>query len=121
MESIEMKIEDLKERAASRETMRYPEAFKQDATEVVGRLREDGFTQTDISDLLEIPWVTLARWKDSSDDAEESGVASGFRPVKVVDDPSGEVEGEPVLVAPSGWRIEGLSVTEVVEVARRLS
>ena len=118
MEQIEAKIEDLKQRASSRETMRYPEAFKRDATEVVRQLRENGFTQKEVSELLDIPWVTLARWKESDPTSEPTEDSSTFRPVKVVDeDPS---EASPVLVSPFGWRIEGLSVAELVEVARHL-
>ena len=55
MEAIESKIEDLKQRAADRKTQRYPEAFQRDAVEVVCRLREEGWTQKDVSALLEIP------------------------------------------------------------------
>ena len=117
MEQLEARIEDLKQRAADREAMRYPEAFKEDATDVVRQLRADGFTQKAVSELLEIPWVTLARWKESDQPSEPEEDSSTFRPVKVVDDTS---ECSPVLISPAGWRIEGLSVTELVEVARRL-
>lgn len=117
MEPIEAKTEDHKQRAAARKTQRYPEEFKEDATDVVRQLRADGFTQKEVSDLLEIPWVTLARWKDSGQPCEPTKDSSTFRPVKVVEDTA---DCDPVLVSPAGWRIEGLSVTELVEVARRL-
>ena len=42
MEQMEAKIEDLKQRKAARDKMRYSEAFKADATAVVRRLRNDG-------------------------------------------------------------------------------
>ena len=61
MEQIEARIEDLRKRAADRETMRYPEAFKEDATDVVQHLRTKGFNQQEVSELIEIPWGTLAR------------------------------------------------------------
>ena len=102
MDQIEAKIEDLKQRAADRETMRYPEAFKEDATDVVRQLRDDGFTQQDVSELLEIPWVTLARWKDAHEEIEDTENSSGFRPVNVVDD---SPDSDPVLVSPAGWRV----------------
>ena len=38
MEQIEAKTEDLRQRAADGETMRYPEACKEDATDVVRHL-----------------------------------------------------------------------------------
>ena len=118
MEQIEARIEDLRKRAADRETMRYPEAFKEDATDVVRHLRAEGFTQQEVSELLDVPWVTLARWKESGEESSTESDSSTFRPVKVIDDTS---ECGPVLVSPAGWRIEGLSVAELVEVARRLS
>ena len=117
METIESQIEELKQRAADRETMRYPQDFRDDAIEVVRQLREDGFTQKEVSELLDIPWVTLARWKEAGEEVDDTENPSGFRPVKVVDDAS---DSDPVLVSPAGWRIEGLSVAELVEVARRL-
>ena len=61
MEQMEARIEDLKQRKAARDKMRYSEAFKADATAVVRRLRKDGLTKSRISDCLDIPWVTLAQ------------------------------------------------------------
>ena len=40
------------------------------------------------------------------------------RAVHVVDSP--DLPRSPVLISPSGWRIEGLSVGELVELAGRL-
>lgn len=57
MVAIDSKIEDLKQRAVHRKTQRYPEAFLRDAVEAVCRLRDEGWTQKDVSALLEIPWV----------------------------------------------------------------
>ena len=61
--------------------------------------------------------VTLARWKESAQPSEPEEDPSTFRPVTVVD---GTSECDLVLLSPAGWRIEGLSVAELVEVARRL-
>ena len=118
MEQMEARIEDLKQRKAARDKMRYSEAFKADATAVVRRLIKDGLTKSKVSNLLDIPWVTLARWKDAEQDVGSPKSSGGFRPVNVVDERSGS---EPVLVSPGGWRIEGLSVDELVALARRLS
>ena len=38
--------------------MGYPEAFKENATDVIRHLRSEGFTQKDASERLEIPWLT---------------------------------------------------------------
>ena len=57
---MEAKIEDLKQRKASMDKIRYSDAFKADATDVVRRLRKDGLVKSKFSDVLDIPWVTLA-------------------------------------------------------------
>ncbi|WP_206524442.1 hypothetical protein, partial [Lujinxingia sediminis] len=107
------KIDDLKARAKTRDTMRYPRAFKDDAVELVSELSEQGWTQQAIGEALEIPWVTLNRWRDAATPGEEQ--AENFRPVTL-----SEPKTQPALVSPSGWRIEGLSVAQLIEVARRL-
>ena len=112
-EATREKIESLKARAAERETTRYSQIFKDDAIELVCELRRDGWTQKAVSEALGIPWVTLRRWK-KKDSPDES--VSGFRPVTVVAD-----DQNPVLVSPSGWRIEGLTLGQIVEITGRLS
>lgn len=114
MEEFERKIQGLRVRAAERDSMRYPSAFKEDAIDLVVELRERGWTQQAISKAMEIPWATLRRWVEASEQSEE--LRGGFRPVTVVD-----TADRPALVSPSGWRLEGLTVMELVEVARRLS
>ena len=113
MEAIESRIKDLKLRSVERENTRYPADFKEDALALVADLREKGWTQQAISEALEIPWVTLRRWREQS--SPDDGQSLGFRPVAVV----GE-KREPVLVSPSGWRIEGLTVAQLIDVAGRL-
>lgn len=111
--STQVKIEGLKERAVRRETVRYCENFKEDAVSLVGELRQKRWTQKRISKELEIPWVTLSRW--NSDSTTDNGKGAEFRPVKVIDSRS-----TPALVSPSGWRIEGLTLDELIKVAGRL-
>ena len=118
MEDIESIIEGLKRRAEQRETMRYPKDFQEDAVEVVDSLRGKGWTQKAVSEALEIPWVTLKRWREDSEDTSKENALEGFRPVEVID---GTGTHPRALVSPSGWRIEGLPLAELVEVARRLS
>ena len=117
MEQMEARIEDLKQRKGARDKVRYSEAFKADATAVVRRLENDGSTKSKISDWLDIPWVTLARWTDAEQDVGTSKKPGEFRPVNVIDGPSNSEHG---LVSPAGWWIEGLSMDELVAVARRL-
>jgi hypothetical protein len=111
--STQVKIEGLKERAAKRETTRYSENFKEDAVRLVDELRQKNWTQKRINKALQIPWVTLNRWK--SDSTAGSGLGAEFRPVKVIDS-----RPTPTLVSPSGWRIEGLTLNELIKVAGRL-
>jgi transposase-like protein len=125
MTDIDAIIEDLKRRADQRTNSRYPEEFRQDAVRLVDRLRKAGWTQKRISSEIEVPWVTLRRWRSkrsSTATSETSGAAESFRPVAIVEEPAApETETEGVaLVSPSGWRIEGLTVTQAVEAARRL-
>jgi hypothetical protein len=111
--STQVKIEGLKERAARRETTRYSNSFKEDAVCLVDELRQKKWTQKRINKELEIPWITLNRWK--SDSTAGSGLDAKFRPIKVIDSHS-----TPTLISPSGWRIEGLTLDELIEVAGRL-
>ena len=45
---------------------------------VVRRLRKDRLTKSRISDWLDIPWVTLARWKGAEQDVGTSKKPGGF-------------------------------------------
>ena len=112
-ESTQAKIEELRARAARRETTRYSASFKDEAVSLVDELRQQGWTQKDIHKELGIPWVTLNRWASKNKVGGREG--GKFRPVQVVDSPA-----TPALVSPSGWRIEGLSVAQLVELAGRL-
>jgi transposase-like protein len=106
------RIEALRLEAAERETLQYPADFRDQAVALVDELRADGWTQKAVSEALDICWQTLRRWRNQDPDGDE-----GFRAVDVAARPA----AEPRLVSPSGWRIEGLSVEELVDVARRLS
>jgi hypothetical protein len=44
-------------------------------------------------------------------------VSRGVVPVELISEPS----SKPVVVAPNGYRVEGLSVAEVIELLRELS
>ena len=120
MSNYEEQIEDLKDRADRRDSMRYPQAFRADAIQLVGSLRQDGWTQKRISETLEIPWATLRRWRAKGDKSEPE-VTDGFRPVEVVETPRPTSSTNSIrLVSPEGWRVEGLTLTELLEVVGRL-
>lgn len=109
-------IEALKARAAERESIRYPEVFKADAVALVNELRLKDWTQTRISDALEIPWVTLRRWREDRNETAEG--PADFRPVEVVE--SHNDSSTVTVVAPNGWRIEGVGLDEAIEAVGRL-
>lgn len=110
-------IQIFRDEAAQRLTNRYPEPIKERALTLVGRLRAAGWSQARVSEALDISWQTISRWQEK---AEPQAVArEGFRPVALSESAIRPASG-PVLVAPSGWRIEGLSLDELCEVAGRL-
>lgn len=119
-DTYEERISELKLEADERESLRYSEAFRAKAVELVGHLKSDGWTQRRITQELEISWQTLGRWcRQAESDGTEAG-SERFPPVEVVAaDSSGSADGI-ALVSPSGRRIEGLTVGEAVEAARRL-
>jgi transposase-like protein len=120
MTDIDAIIEDLKRRADRRTNSRYPEEFRQDAVRLVDRLRKAGWTQKRISSEIEVPWVTLRRWRSRLGSTQDHEATDSFRPVSIVEEPSDSETDGIALVSPSGWRIEGLTVTQAVEAARRL-
>ncbi len=76
--------------------------------------RRAGRSFREIADELGVSALTLSRWREESP-------AAGFRPVQVIADPGGcnPVEEKSLsVVTPGGLRIEGLSWTQVMELAR---
>lgn len=117
-ENLSQQIVTLKEKAAARGSLRYPPMIRQMALGLVDELRAQGLSQERVSQVLEIPWGTIRRWKKKRD-GEKVGAGSGFRRVGMA--AAARAADSPALVSPSGWRIEGLSLDELVEVAGRLS
>lgn len=117
---FEERILELRIAAEERESLRYPQTFRDKAVELVGGLKAAGWTQKKISQQFEIPWQTLGRWCEDDKPESSEEASESFRPVEVVGEQR-EVSGDGVsLVSPSGWRIEGLTVAEALEAARRL-
>ena len=118
-DTYEERIFELRIEAEERQTLRYPQAFRDKAVELVCELRAEGWTQASISEGFEIPWATLGRWCDDATSGDEAKkMPEGFRPVEVLAD--SHESSRVALVAPSGWRIEGLTVAEAVEAVGRL-
>jgi hypothetical protein len=92
---------------------RYPAKLRAQITEwVIGR-REHGEWWTEISATLGIPTPTLVRW------AETSRAAVGeMKAVEVIDPPPRDTV---TLIAPTGLRIEGVSIETAIAILRGIA
>jgi hypothetical protein len=92
---------------------RYPEELKRDLLGYVARVRLRGVTVHQLEGALGVSWHTLARWRRRTPHAPK------LLPVRV-HEASAAATGQPVLVSPSGWRVEGLSLEQLGIVLARL-
>jgi hypothetical protein len=93
---------------------RYTPELKQQIAMAARRLRESGLGWHRIGRALGIPNETIRRFCGAS-----GGIGRGvFAPVVVADDDSGT---SAVLVTPGGYRVEGLSLDQVVRLLLRLA
>ena len=93
---------------------RYSSELRALAAELSWRERQAGRPQKEIAAELGISTVTLSRWLEESSGA-------GFRPVAVVADeaiPESGSSSSLTAVTPGGLRLEGLSWSQVMELAR---
>lgn len=88
---------------------RYSTAFQARIADITTRLRSAGMGWQRIGEVLGIPHETVRRF------ARATGIRA-FRPVVVETEPS----PAGVLVAPSGHRVEGLSVADLATLLRHL-
>lgn len=91
---------------------RYPAQLRERVGGWVAEQRRQGVTQRCLEETLGMKWNTLGRWSAREDPASAT---MKMLPVGVMS------AGTPVLVTPSGYQIEGLSVAELVTVLRALS
>jgi transposase-like protein len=94
-----------------RKAPRYPTELREAVVEFVRAERSRGASQISLADSLDLPINTLSRW------CEKYERRSRLAPVEVVS--GGSTEG-PILVAPSGHRVEGLSVRSLLEILEHL-
>jgi hypothetical protein len=99
---------------APRPGRRFPEDLKQRLVAAMLELREEGFGWLAIGDALGITGETARRWHGGIERRREPRMV----PVEVEADDD-ETEGV-VLVSPSGYRLEGLTVDEAAELLRAL-
>ena len=92
---------------------RYPAKLRARITAWVIARRDRGGWWTEISETLGIPAQTLVRW------AEASGSAVGeMKAVAVIDEPP---TGTVTLIAPTGLRIEGVSIDAAIAILRGIA
>ena len=95
--------------------MRYPEDLRQEAVALARAGMRAGKSLGRVAEELGIGPATLGRW------LEVGGASEPFRPVEVQ-----RQEVEPscasalVVFTPSGWRLEGLRLTDLTELLRAL-
>ncbi len=93
---------------------RYPPELREKVMRWVGAARERGMTCADIEASVDIKWMTLSRWSGStgSSASAASPRTTELLPVEVVGDSALS------LVNPSGYRIEGLSLSDAIAILR---
>ncbi len=96
-----------------RRTTRYPAALRERITAWVTARRGCGDWWPEIAEPLGIPAPTLARWV-----ASRVASAAAMLPVDVIDAPP---VGTVTLVAPSGLRIEGVTIDTAIAILRGLA
>ena len=97
--------------AQERAGLRYSRQLRQVALDYVELARSQGQGQREIAEALGLPEATLIRWQKARGDSV------ALHEVVLVDRPQG---GTLVLVMPSGVRVEGLSVLDLVSVLEAL-
>lgn len=114
MQERRQHIRALIETLGKRKTgFRYPDKVKRRILAFVDAELEDGAKLSEVASFLGIGYDTLKRWID---------VRAGgtFASVSVKSAPAVEKSAVLSMVAPSGWRMEGLDVSQVIELARSL-
>jgi hypothetical protein len=82
----------------------------------VSKQREAGARVADVAEVLGVSTTSLDRW--ASEDQEKESSRGAFRAVKVVE--RGPDVTELVLIAPRGYRVEGLTVETTLWLLRGL-
>lgn len=101
---------DLAAAVEGRAGLRYPRELRERLTGYARHGRGQGASWLRLGEELGVPYGTLQRW-----------VGSTERPAGFVTVRSTVAKGEGLaLVSPAGWRIEGLSVSDVAALLREL-
>jgi transposase-like protein len=115
-----------------RSSVRYPEALRAFAVRYVAEAQGRGESQASAAARLGISEPTLGAWRRGSPWRRRSGAAAppgaGERlvPVAVREEPAGAAAADVAhtsgvaVVAPTGWRVEGLSAREAAALLKEL-
>lgn len=106
------KLGELRERGGRR--WRAPERLREEIAAWASDQRSEGYALSGKSEVIGVSETTLGRWMSSR---ERSGE---LRRVGVATEAEQSSGRGLVLVTPGGYRLEGLSVDEAVNVLRRL-
>jgi len=99
---------------------KYPRQLRHRILDWVGRALAKGLTETDCGDALGIPMHRFEMWRES-DRASETASVPAETPTELVPvEVSGLSPGGLVLVAPSGDRVEGLTVEQAIALLKAL-
>jgi hypothetical protein len=98
---------------------RYSEELKSRILDWVGRATATGMAESDCGRLLGVRTWRLRTWR--SEEAAVAGAASEPLALVRVDAPSCAVGAGLVVVAPSGYRIEGLTLDQVGVLLREVA
>jgi hypothetical protein len=94
---------------------RYPEGLRRRVTAWAHQRRDGGASLQVISKELGLSMETVRRWTAAARDSTPTRTA--LIPIEVISEPTA---GRAVVVSPSGFRLEGLTLDEAVAVLARL-
>ncbi|HTE56562.1 MAG TPA: hypothetical protein VK698_37170 [Kofleriaceae bacterium] len=94
---------------------RYPEGLRRRVTAWARQRRDGGASLQVLSKELGLSMETVRRWTATARDSTPARTA--LVPVEVIEEPTARLA---VVVSPSGFRLEGLTLDEAVAVLARL-
>lgn len=104
------KLDELRRRGGAR--WRTPQVLRDEIAAWARKLRAEGHRLGSIAAAIGLSESALGRWLSSG------GGGGELRRVRVVE--GGPAPGRLVVVTPAGYRLEGLSLSQAVDVLRRL-
>lgn len=106
------KLDDLRRRGGKR--WRTPPGLRDEIAVWARKRRAEGEVVASIAAAIGLSETTLSKWLAAD------GVPGELRPVRVAAAVAGPRRSGLVVVTPDGYRLEGLSVDDAVDVLRRL-